>query len=398
MKDQQWFLNFPIAKAAAQDGQFVIEGIAASPALDIENERVLATGMVDSLPYLEAHGHYNWNHTDLILGDIQKARIVDAEWAQEHFGLAQPPAGKCLYLKGFLYEPNDEMPEEQRRVLQMVRGTLAAGGRMGKSVQGARRRITTEMQPDGTKARVTTSSFISGCAITPCPVNAESLVQPVTLAKSLSEAFALEDTEGTIVVNCPEMEKSLGDLSADKVTQAVLNVAREKIPACEEGGGLYAQGLYEGYIIARCADCLWRIPYSTVGTDVTVGEPVAVHVEYVPDTDTAAETTTPSEPIGPAMAAGLRELAKALTTTETTDPAEMHGGDALRQSTFGRRRKRRKRRPPLGSGERFEELSDKLNKRGVRDPDALAATIGRRKYGKARMARLAAGGERHRAD
>jgi hypothetical protein len=49
-------------------------------------------------------------------------------------------------------------------------------------------------------------------------------------------------------------------------------------------------------------------------------------------------------------------------------------------------------RPPLGSGERHHQLSAKLKKRGARNPDALAAWIGRRKYGKARYQGLAARG------
>jgi hypothetical protein len=51
-------------------------------------------------------------------------------------------------------------------------------------------------------------------------------------------------------------------------------------------------------------------------------------------------------------------------------------------------------RPRLGSGERHRQLSAKLKKRGVRNPDALAAFIGRRKYGKARYQQLAARGRR----
>ena len=45
----------------------------------------------------------------------------------------------------------------------------------------------------------------------------------------------------------------------------------------------------------------------------------------------------------------------------------------------------------LGSGERFKELSGKLGKKGAKDPKALAAWIGRKKYGKDKFAKLAAG-------
>lgn len=43
---------------------------------------------------------------------------------------------------------------------------------------------------------------------------------------------------------------------------------------------------------------------------------------------------------------------------------------------------------PLGTGERFRKLSGTLAARGASNPDALAAWIGRRKYGKKRFARL----------
>jgi hypothetical protein len=48
-----------------------------------------------------------------------------------------------------------------------------------------------------------------------------------------------------------------------------------------------------------------------------------------------------------------------------------------------------------GGGGRFEKLEGELShKKGVSDPGALAAYIGRRKYGAAKMAKMAATGER----
>lgn len=49
-------------------------------------------------------------------------------------------------------------------------------------------------------------------------------------------------------------------------------------------------------------------------------------------------------------------------------------------------------KPKLGSGKRFAALTKKLGKRGARNPAALAAWIGRRKYGKAKFQKLAAKG------
>lgn len=49
-------------------------------------------------------------------------------------------------------------------------------------------------------------------------------------------------------------------------------------------------------------------------------------------------------------------------------------------------------KPPLGSGGRFKALVGKLKRRGgVENPGALAAYIGRKKYGKSRFQALAAG-------
>lgn len=45
---------------------------------------------------------------------------------------------------------------------------------------------------------------------------------------------------------------------------------------------------------------------------------------------------------------------------------------------------------PLGTGERFRALVNKLKKKGAYNPEALAAWIGRRKYGSKRFAQLSA--------
>ncbi len=50
--------------------------------------------------------------------------------------------------------------------------------------------------------------------------------------------------------------------------------------------------------------------------------------------------------------------------------------------------------PALGSGGRFKALKGKLAKQGVRDPAALAASIGRKKYGSEKMAKMAAAGRK----
>ena len=51
-------------------------------------------------------------------------------------------------------------------------------------------------------------------------------------------------------------------------------------------------------------------------------------------------------------------------------------------------------KPPLGSGGRFKALSNKLQKRGATNPGALAAWIGRKKYGPAKMAAMSKKGRK----
>jgi hypothetical protein len=54
------------------------------------------------------------------------------------------------------------------------------------------------------------------------------------------------------------------------------------------------------------------------------------------------------------------------------------------------------KKPKLGTGKRFKSLANKLARKGVEDPDALAASIGRKKYGNKKMAKMSEKGrERH---
>lgn len=54
------------------------------------------------------------------------------------------------------------------------------------------------------------------------------------------------------------------------------------------------------------------------------------------------------------------------------------------------------KKPPLGTGERFKRLVAQLKKRGAVNPEALAAWIGRKKYGKERFQKLALAGRKRK--
>lgn len=47
-----------------------------------------------------------------------------------------------------------------------------------------------------------------------------------------------------------------------------------------------------------------------------------------------------------------------------------------------------KKKPKLGSGKKFKQLTSKLAAKGATDPKALAAFIGRKKYGAKKMTTL----------
>ena len=51
----------------------------------------------------------------------------------------------------------------------------------------------------------------------------------------------------------------------------------------------------------------------------------------------------------------------------------------------------------LGMGGRFQKLKGELSKKGVRNPAAVAASIGRKKYGAKKMASMAAKGRKRAA-
>lgn len=50
--------------------------------------------------------------------------------------------------------------------------------------------------------------------------------------------------------------------------------------------------------------------------------------------------------------------------------------------------------PALGTGQRFKDLTEKLATKGAKDPKALAAYIGRKKYGAGKMTAMAKAGKK----
>lgn len=57
----------------------------------------------------------------------------------------------------------------------------------------------------------------------------------------------------------------------------------------------------------------------------------------------------------------------------------------------------RKKLSKLGTGKRFAMVEASARRSGARDPKAVAAAVGRKKYGAKRMAKMAAAGRRRAA-
>lgn len=188
----RFWLDYPLLKAVkAGDGRFYLEGVASDQRLDLEHESTLASAWEEGLEYLKSQGKLNWNHNpNIILGEIVEAKRVTPEWALEHLGVET--VGDAIYTKAFLYEPNDEMSEETRAKLQMVRGLLAADGRIGLSIEGARVRSMGQMI-QGVPALKTTRAIPCALAATTHPINSGGIGRQALMAKSLSE---LLDGEG----------------------------------------------------------------------------------------------------------------------------------------------------------------------------------------------------------
>lgn len=51
-------------------------------------------------------------------------------------------------------------------------------------------------------------------------------------------------------------------------------------------------------------------------------------------------------------------------------------------------------KPKLGTGKRFHNLEHSLSAKGASNPGALAAWIGRKKFGAKKFAKLSAGGKK----
>jgi len=484
-----FLIEFPVLKAIERDdGAIEVEGIATDEGLDLESEIVKASGWVDGLAYLEKHGHFNWDHDpNVILGDITKARVVDLDWVEKKFGFR--PVGNAVYVKGVVYAPNDEMPEPVQQRLRYARGLLKAGAKLGLSIEGARIKSAVD-QIKGHDVLRTQQAVPYAVAISPAPVNARTILRPVRIAKSLSEALMGEGEEaatpvlyvckgipehleprsggqgqggprkgdgGSDVCVCPKCGETVPHERGMPCTELTCPKCGERMVGAEEkaqptlSGAEVAKGLRELVAEAQKLANTYRTG-GRGGPDKEDLESAARELD-VALADAEASSKKPGRllRLAQAVARRLRSLVgqrvrkgELLETGYGTDSTKLTGGAALRRSALASGRPARKRRRTKGrssnggrqvvagadvakamrdlmallkarhtkrdrgrwaravahgakpgSGERFEALVQDIKERGdVRDPEAVAAAIGRRKYGKKRFQQMTAAGRK----
>jgi hypothetical protein len=89
-----------------------------------------------------------------------------------------------------------------------------------------------------------------------------------------------------------------------------------------------------------------------------------------------------------------------LATRQVPNASGLQDGDKTPRSlrAVGEGLVEAKEKAPLGSGERFDKLASELKDKGAENPEALAAWIGRKKYGKEKMASMAASGQKEQIE
>ena len=138
----------PISKAASEkDGKDrMIEGIASTPHLDLQNERVVQDGI--DFNYFLKHGYFNWDHksgADNKIGEPQECRITP----------------KGLYVKGVIYKGKKVSDDVWEHIIALANNPNSKR-KVGFSLQGK------TVRRNGNSI---SKCWIQDIAITTAPIN-----------------------------------------------------------------------------------------------------------------------------------------------------------------------------------------------------------------------------------
>lgn len=202
---QYWL---PITKSATDSitGEIKHEGLATDESLDVEDDLIPHDLLRKSIPYLNNHGRFNWDHGPDI-GDVLDARIITAEEAARIYPEAQV-LNRAMNVKGTVWPLVDPRiaPDE----LKTAHHQFLAGARLGYSLDGKVLR--------NPRSREITAMFVPKVAITGSPINGNTtcrLVKSLTaLIKSAAgvgeEAAGQTALLGVVVANTPGLRDNPG--------------------------------------------------------------------------------------------------------------------------------------------------------------------------------------------
>lgn len=160
-----WLPAQTLKKSASSSGMFISGMATLDDTIDLDQQLLQSTGVIDSLAYLEKFGKINWNHggdPEDLLGEITKAEIRKA-------------LGKSgLYIEAKLNPKNPKAV----RAFQLMKG----GARFGFSVQGVTLKLR-KATHNGFPVETIDEAFVSQVALTPEPKNYNTFAQ---ILKSLA--------------------------------------------------------------------------------------------------------------------------------------------------------------------------------------------------------------------
>ena len=196
-------LNFnfwvPISKAKdSKDGKVrIIEGIASTPHVDLQNERVMQNGI--DFDYFLKHGYFNWDHksgAENKIGEPWEVKVTP----------------KGLYVKGILYK-GKKVSDAVWEHMNALSNNTQANRKVGFSLQGKTVRRN---------GKTILKCWIQDIAITTAPINYNTYLDIVKafdgyswedsdLNKNLSAGHQVSNQTGGSALTLEDLDKRLTD-------------------------------------------------------------------------------------------------------------------------------------------------------------------------------------------
>ena len=199
----------PISKAqTSETGKTrVVEGIASTPHLDLQNEEVLQNGI--DFSYFLDHGYFNWDHkggAENKIGEPWEVKLTP----------------KGLYVKGMLYK-GKKVADAVCEHIKSLSANKNSKRKVGFSLQGK-----TLLR----KGQKIVRCWIQDVAITTAPINHHTYLDVVKslsaydMGKALSAGYAVANQEGGAALREEDLGEELTDVdyggSERKISKAFL--------------------------------------------------------------------------------------------------------------------------------------------------------------------------------